>query len=162
MRKKRKYEFTGEVDRCYSCTFRRIRALRDFGDVKKGDLGGWIESESNLSHEGNCWVYENCHVSGRKAKIYGNAKIKGNSSVKDSEVHGNAVFDGRVRVFPGCNIKDNAVLHSNATLQETYVADNVEISGYVWLRGCIVAGNTKLIGDKPWYEYNHAFLVDKC
>ena len=26
----------------------RIEALRDFGDVKKGDLGGWIEKEENL------------------------------------------------------------------------------------------------------------------
>lgn len=27
-----------------------IRALHSFGTVKKGDLGGYIESEDNLSH----------------------------------------------------------------------------------------------------------------
>ena len=34
-------------------TVYRIKALRDFGDVKTGQLGGWIEKESNLSHDGN-------------------------------------------------------------------------------------------------------------
>ncbi len=34
----------------------RIRALESFADVKKGALGGYVESERNLSHEGNCWV----------------------------------------------------------------------------------------------------------
>jgi len=46
----------------------RIRALRDFADVKAGDHGGWIEKESNLSHGGNCWIYGN-------AKVCGNAMI---------------------------------------------------------------------------------------
>ena len=35
----------------------RIRAIRDFSNVKTGDLGGYIEKESNLSHDGNCWIY---------------------------------------------------------------------------------------------------------
>lgn len=47
----KKYEFTDGI------LFHRIRALKDFGDVKKGDFGGCIESEDNLSHEGNCWIY---------------------------------------------------------------------------------------------------------
>jgi len=36
----------------------RIRALKDFGDVKKGDIGGYIQSKSNLSQEGNVWIYD--------------------------------------------------------------------------------------------------------
>ena len=53
----KKYCFTGEEKRARDAVLRRIKALRSFGDVKEGDLGGWIEKESNLSHEGNCWVY---------------------------------------------------------------------------------------------------------
>jgi hypothetical protein len=30
----------------------RIRAMRDFGVVRKGELGGYIASEHNLSHTG--------------------------------------------------------------------------------------------------------------
>ena len=40
----------------------RIQALKDFKSVKAGDLGGYIEKESNLSHEGNCWAYDNAKV----------------------------------------------------------------------------------------------------
>lgn len=34
----------------------RIKALIEFGNVKAGDLGGYIEKEENLSHMGNAWV----------------------------------------------------------------------------------------------------------
>jgi hypothetical protein len=50
----------------------RIRALRDFGDVRAGDIGGYIESELNLSHDGNAWVFGNARVSG-DAWVSGNA-----------------------------------------------------------------------------------------
>ncbi|MGN6746796.1 hypothetical protein, partial [Neisseria sp. P0024.S002] len=42
----------------------RIRALKDFYVVKAGDLGGYVESEDNLSHEGYAWIYD-------EAKVYG-------------------------------------------------------------------------------------------
>ena len=34
----------------------RIRTLRLFGNIKAGDLGGFIENERNLSHTGSAWV----------------------------------------------------------------------------------------------------------
>ena len=42
----------------------RVKALKDFGNVKKGDMGGYIESEKNLSHEGTCWGYDDAWVFG--------------------------------------------------------------------------------------------------
>ena len=42
----------------------RIKALIEFGNVKAGDLGGYIEKEENLSHMGNAWVSGNAQVSG--------------------------------------------------------------------------------------------------
>ena len=50
-------------------TVYRIKALKDFNDVKKGDLGGFIQNEMNLSQDGNCWVYNDrlsCRSSDRK------------------------------------------------------------------------------------------------
>lgn len=60
----KKYEFTGETKEFLGHTLHRIRAVIDFGDVKAGDLGGWIEKEENLSHEGNAWVCGNAEVWG--------------------------------------------------------------------------------------------------
>ena len=34
--------------------FYRVKALRDFNDVKKGDIGGYVEGEKNLSQYGDC------------------------------------------------------------------------------------------------------------
>lgn len=88
----KKYELTGEVKVKFGVTFKRIRALIDFGNVKKGELGGFIEKEENLSHENNAWVYGNAEVSG-DAEVSGNAKIYGNA-----EIYGNAdyVLIGRI------------------------------------------------------------------
>ena len=55
----KKYEFTGEENTYNGNTVRRIRAIRDFGNIKAGDLGGWLEKEENPSHRGNCWVAAN-------------------------------------------------------------------------------------------------------
>ena len=35
----------------------RIKALKDFSDVKTGEIGGFVESENNLSQEVSCWIY---------------------------------------------------------------------------------------------------------
>ncbi len=68
----------------------RIRALKSFGIVKKGEKGGFIQSEDNLSHEGNAWVYGDADVSGN-ARVFGNARVSGNADVSgDAEVSGNA------------------------------------------------------------------------
>ena len=40
----------------------RIKTLKDFADVKAGDLRGYVESESNLSQEGSCWIYDDAVV----------------------------------------------------------------------------------------------------
>ena len=79
-------------------TLYAIKSLRSFGDVKAGTLGGYIESEANLSHSGNCWVYDNAKVYGKakvydRAKVYGSAKVAGTCQVVDNgEVFGNAVI----------------------------------------------------------------------
>ena len=49
----KKYEFTGEEKEVLGRTLCRIRAVRDFANVHSGDVGGWIESEKNLSHANN-------------------------------------------------------------------------------------------------------------
>ena len=80
----KKYELTDETKIFFDRTLHRIKALRDIGeDVKTGDLGGWIEKESNLSHDGDAWVYGNAKVYGN-AQVYGDAKVYGNAKVCDN------------------------------------------------------------------------------
>lgn len=44
----------------------RIKALIDFGDVKAGELGGYVEKEGNVSQDDNAWVSGD-------ARVYDNA-----------------------------------------------------------------------------------------
>lgn len=44
----------------------RIQALKDFKGVKSGDIGGYIEKESNLSQYDNAWVSDDAQVSGTR------------------------------------------------------------------------------------------------
>ena len=68
----KKYELTNTMVLHDGKKLHKIRALRDFGQVKKGDIGGFVESESNLSHYGDCWVFGDAKVY-EKARVFNDA-----------------------------------------------------------------------------------------
>lgn len=80
----RKYELTDEKIIVCGTTLYRIRALRDIGDcVKAGDLGGFVESENNLSHSGSSWVFDNAQVYD-KAQVCDNAWVCGDAVIRNT------------------------------------------------------------------------------
>ena len=127
----KKYEFTGEEKVFDSHTLHRIRAVRDFGVVKAGDLGGWIECEENLSHDGYAWVFgegqveDNACVTG-EARVTGNACVEGNADF--SIIGGFGSFfrtttffrcqDGKARTQCGCFYGD--LKEFRAKVKETH------------------------------------------
>lgn len=77
-----KYELTKETIEVNGRTLYRIRRLSD------GLLGGYIESENNLSQEGSCFVYD-------QAKVSGSAYVCDSARLCDSvEVSGDAFVGG--------------------------------------------------------------------
>ena len=76
----KKYELTNEMIKVNGVVLHRIKALGDFSDVKAGDLGGWVESDDNLSHNGNAWVSGDARVSGN-AEVFGNAWVFGDAHI---------------------------------------------------------------------------------
>ena len=94
----KKYKLTEETIKVYDKTLYRIEALRNFSDVKKGDKGGYIEKEENLSQNGNCWVYDDAMVYG-SARVYDNAIVYANSEVYGkAEVYHNAIIFGKSQI----------------------------------------------------------------
>ena len=77
----KKYKLTEETLEIDGHVLNRIIALRDFGEVKKGDLGGFIEKESNLAHDRNCWIYNDAVVRD-DAMVCGEAKVCGEAIIK--------------------------------------------------------------------------------
>ena len=86
----KKYKLTDETINLNGVTLYRIEALKYFGEIKKGDKGGFIESENNLAHEGDAWVSDNAHVYGN-ACVFNNAHVYGNAFVSGyAQVYGDA------------------------------------------------------------------------
>ena len=133
----KKFELTDETIDFRGRTLYRIRALKDFGDVKKGDLGGFVEKESNLSQKDNCWICDDARVYGN-ATIYANAEIYGNARVYD-----NARVSGDAKVFDSAKVFNNAFVYGNAQ-----VYDNARVYGDTDIYdNARVYGNTLIYGD---------------
>ena len=87
----KKFKLTSMIVEYKGKTLYRIQALHDFSDVKKGELGGFVEHEKNLSHEGDCWIYEDSVVMGL-SKIEGRSVVSGRSIVDNSIISGSSVI----------------------------------------------------------------------
>ena len=145
----KKYKLTEETINIMDRTLYCIEALRDFANVKKGDKGGFIEKEDNLSQSGNCWVYENAQVYGN-AKVYSNAWIYGNV-----KIYGNAWIYGNVKVYGNAEVYDDALVYGNAVVcddakvyDDAVVYGNAEIFGNAEILGnAEVFGNARICGN---------------
>lgn len=61
----KKFELTTEfITNAFGKKLFRIKALVEFGDVKAGELGGYVEKEGNVSQADNAWVSGDARVSG--------------------------------------------------------------------------------------------------
>lgn len=126
----KKYELTDTSIRLDDkTTLYRIRALKDFNNVEKGTFGGFVESEDNLSQEGDCWIYDN-------AKVYGNAKVSNDARVEDEScVFGNARVFGDAVVSNMAKVYENAKVYKSAWIQyNSKVHGDTEISGRATIR----------------------------
>ena len=135
----------------------RVKALRDFADVKAGDIGGMVEGEDNLSHEGDAWVYDEALVAGR-GRVEGNAKVRGQASVitdrewrgRAAMVYGNAVVKDSATVRKGGRVhghalvQDNGAVTGNAELSGTAVVrDHARAQGNVVFTEMVLSGNER-------------------
>ncbi len=133
-----------------------IEAVRDFGDVRAGDLGGFVEDENNLSHEGDCWIYDAAMAYG-KGRVNRNAKIKDQARVYDyATVSDNAVVSGCTEVF------QRAVVYGEAEIEgQCMVYGNAQVFGQAQIRGNVkVHDDAWVYGDVAITGY--ANVTRKC
>ena len=136
----------------------RIIALKDFFKIKKGEEGGLIEKEENLSQEGDCWVFKDAMVFGDAevydnaivwgfAKVSGNAKVYGDAMVyNDAMISDRASISGNAMVSDCVNVYGDAVISGNAFVcRKARVYENAKVYGNAHIFGKVeVCGNVKL------------------
>lgn len=110
-----------------SVQLRQIIAERDFHDVTAGTKGGWLEDESALSHDGNCWVYDENSVVFDEAKICDNARITQPCVISHAAmIADNSWVDGS-QVSHGARLSDNVTIQSSEVRGLCHLYGNARI-----------------------------------
>lgn len=128
----------------------RIRALKDItGGVKKGDIGGYVDSEDVLSPEGECWIFDDS-LAVEGAKVLGNASVSGRSHVRGSTIQDDAF------VVQSSVVRNNSVIKERGAITNYAVIDNSTVGGESVVGGADVTSSTL---DDICYAGQTAFLV---
>jgi hypothetical protein len=168
-----KYELTKKTYNHFGITLHQIKAIKSFGDVKKGDLGGFVQRQENLSQDGLCWIYDNSLVyldarveDDAKAKngcwIWNSAKLRNEAIAEDS-----CYLSGDIDVFDNALVKDEACCQSGKIYERCLVRERAGVSG-AWCHGkselsgfcraggiAELDGNFKLRGNGKIFEGYH-------
>lgn len=142
----------------------RIKCVRPFilGIVDMQDeLGGYVEHEGNLSHDGKAWVAGDAMVMGN-AWVEGDALVCDNACVRDAPrisdhamVCDNAVVSGNAIVGDDAEVKDRAQISGNAHVYDgAWISGDAQVEGDAWINdfvqvseNAIISGNAQLHGD---------------
>ncbi|MBV8873138.1 MAG: hypothetical protein JO014_10460 [Metakosakonia sp.] len=133
------YQINGEKQKV---SLRQIIAVRDFGDVTAGTVGGWVEDETTLSQEGDCWIYD------VNSMVFANSHVRDDARLTqpclvchDVEIGGNSWVDA-------AELSHGAVLSDNVTVQTSTVRGACHLFGNARiLHGCEIIAAQGLTPD---------------
>ncbi|MGB7915729.1 MAG: polymer-forming cytoskeletal protein [Rhodomicrobium sp.] len=138
-----KYELvTTDTRMVRGATLNRIRRKSD------GLLGGYVETEANLSQSGTCWLHGQSTALGNASTAQGNARVSENAQVH-GEVYGDAIVSGNATVQG--SVYGDAIVSGNATVQGS-VFDQASVSGNAKIAGrayghAIIRGDAQVNGE---------------
>ena len=89
---------------------RRIKATCDFGNVKEGTIGGWVEADDNLSHDGLCWIADDAMALGR-SRVTCDAQLRDHARLSDW-----ATITDRCIVCDDAQLRDSAFAYDSTVI----------------------------------------------
>lgn len=123
-------------------TLFQIQATKDLPkqNVKKGDLGGYIQNDSQVF--GDAWVSDNAQVSG-DARVFGDARVYGNSRVSgEASIFGNARVYGNSWVYGNAQVSGNAEVCGTAHVSSNaWISDNAQVNSFASIIVIDIGGN---------------------
>ena len=161
----KKYRLTDETIEFNGVTLHRIEALKDFGRVMKGDKGGFVQSERNLSHLGNCWIFDDSKAIGN-SHVYQNAVLSGNSIICDnafatgfswifsrSIVCEKALISNNARIYRNSVVCGNSFVAGDARVTDfSRVEGESEVTGNAEIRDALIKKSSDYIVFKNWWS----------
>lgn len=178
-RTKKKWKFVGPTDE---------GGYRQIQRIGSSQLGGWLQCEDGLSHDGNCWVSQGCYVQagasirgdatigmdGDNVRIRGGAQVFGNASIRknaqvcdDAQVGGHAIVAGSAivrdwaKVFGTSRVIGSSIIMGNAEVYENAkISDQAVISGNATVRGSAEVGGNVVVSGRAIVE-NAASLCSR-
>lgn len=131
-----KYEITEAAHPKYPW-LHRIRALRDVNEkIPKGSMGGYVQSEKNLSQEGTCWIYD-------QAVCCEEAVVEQEAGLYDGTMaRGSALVTGDAVMY------DRAVADGNCCIRSGEIKEDVRVSGYAMITKHPETGFSPLICER--------------
>ena len=136
-----KYELLPSDKTINYVSLHRIRALTNFGDVKEGDIGGYVQDRDNLDHNTNAWIYDDAVVMDasfitKDAKIkdttfvYGTSKIDGKITINgNATINNSTIFDTNSSVFHFCGYSKSIVRNVKILSKNTLLRGQFNIQG---------------------------------
>lgn len=112
----------------------RIRAVADVSYHRVGDLGGYVESEDNLSQTGSCWV-------DASSMVYGKAIVSEDASVD----HGSIVRGTS-------DLKRPTQVAGDASLYNSIVFDGASVFGRTYLKDASIGKNGNVSTNSSWLQ----------
>lgn len=149
----KKYEITNIAHPRYPW-LHRIRALVDVNDkVKAGDLGGFVQSEENLSQKDSCWIFDDA-VCCEDALVRKDARMFDGSMAR-----GSALVAGDARMFERACADGNCCIRSGEIKDNARVAGNAVIAMDVGEHSPMIAGDSRVYGNVcGWYVVDDVIL----
>ena len=149
----KKYELSDERITINNHVLHRIKALKDFSNIKAGNTGGYVESMNNLSYEDTSWIYEDARVYGR-AIIYQHAHVSGNAQVFDNaHIYGAARVFGNARVYGDALVKGQARIYGDGWVGDTAcVLENAWVYGNTKLFDTVILSKTVKLDSGIWNQ----------
>lgn len=132
---RKKYEFTGGTlpfvkKNGDTVTLKQIRSLINIEShhVKVGDMGGYIESDKNLSHTGTAWVDEG-------SLVLEDAVVMEHAFLENSVISGQAIISNHA-VIRKSNVSGKTKVHDNASVITSYLDGDTLIGEKSMVSNC--------------------------
>jgi UDP-3-O-[3-hydroxymyristoyl] glucosamine N-acyltransferase len=138
-----KYKLTDESKVVNGITVYRIRFLKSFTAddetfIEADSLGGFVESQYNLSQKGNAVILDDAVACGQ-ARVIGSSMLRdqacvsGHAVIEDSYLSDNVLVTDRARVTGDSSISGNVSIGNSAVLIDCLLAGEVRVNAPIRL-----------------------------